>query len=273
MLCTRLGRLKGLGALGLALILGNTLAQGDLGSTVWLAQWVAQGFILAEVLRRSWDLNRTLGSAVLIALALQVSMLGVWAMQREEAPWSLLTQSMEAALRQALEHYGQGAMTEQEMGRIRQAIPGVSRMAVVFLPGVFASTNLLLQWWTLLVCRRFPVIRAGLRPGPQRLDEWGMPYHWVWLTILAGTLLLLPVEMAGAVGINVLIFMSSVHFLQGIAVISNFFRQKQVPPLLRGIVYALIFVQQILLLAVAAIGLFDLWFDFRRRWAGPALRA
>jgi uncharacterized protein YybS (DUF2232 family) len=110
-------------------------------------------------------------------------------------------------------------------------------------------------------------------PRLERLDEWGIPYPWVWVTILGGLLLLVPVEDLGAVGVNLLIFMGSVHFLQGMAVLSNLFRQRRVPPFFRGAVYALVFLQQVLLLVVAAIGLFDLWFDFRKRWGSPTLRA
>lgn len=270
----RLGRIRGMGALGLGLILSNGLTQGGLGGAVWSGQWAAQGFILAEVMNRSRSLNRAVGSAVLISLALQICLLGIWALQRAESPWSLLSQSMETAFRQGMELYGHGSMTTQESAKIKEGISRASSLVVVLLPGIFASTNLLLQWWTLLVCRRFPLIWARAKPaGPERLDEWGIPYPWVWVTILGGVLLLLPVEILGAVGVNLLIFMGSVHLLQGMAVVSNVFRQRRVPPFFRGVVYALVFLQQVFLLVVAAIGLFDLWFDFRKRWGGPTLRA
>lgn len=262
-----------MGALGLGLILSNALSQGGLGGAVWSGQWAAQGFILAEAMHRSRSLNRTMGSAVLISLALQITLLGIWALQKAESPWSLLTQSMETAFRQAMALYGHGTMTTEDLAKMEEGISRASRLLVVILPGILASTNLLLQWWTLLVCRRFPLAWGGAKPGPERLDEWGMPYPWVWVTILGGGLLLLPVEILGAVGVNLLILMGSLHLLQGMAVISNLFRQRRVPPFLRVVVYVLAFLQQVLLVAIAAIGLFDLWFDFRKRWGSPTLRA
>lgn len=271
-LYTHLGRLRGLGVLGLGLVLTNTMSQAGVGSALWSGQWAAQGLVLGEVMRRSWTLNRAMGSAVLVSLVLQISLLGIWSLQRAETPWSLLTQSVETAFRQVFELYAQGAVGREEMGRMQEGISRVSRLLVVLLPGIFASTNLLLQWWTLLVCRRFSLIWAADRPGPERLDEWGIPYHWVWVTILGGLLLLVPVEISGAVGMNLVLFMGSVHLLQGVAVLSNLFRQRGVPPFLRGVVYAFVFFQQVLLLAVAALGLFDLWFDFRKRWARPTLQ-
>jgi len=271
---THLGRIRGMGALGLGLILSNGLSQGGLGGAVWSGQWAAQGFILAELMNRSRSLNRAVGGTVLISLALQSCLLGIWALQRAESPWSLLTQSMETAFRQGMELYGYGSMTTEESARMKEGISRASSLVVVLLPGIFASTNLMLQWWTLLVCRRFPLIWGWAKPSRlERLDEWGIPYPWVWVTILGGLLLLVPVEDLGAVGVNLLILMGSVHFLQGMAVVSNLFRQRKVPPFFRGVVYALVFLQQVLLLVVAAIGLFDLWFDFRKRWGSPTLRA
>jgi len=37
-----------------------------------------------------------------------------------------------------------------------------------------------------------------------------------------------------------------------------------VPPLFRSLAYVVLVLQPVLLLGVAAFGLFDLWFDFRR---------
>jgi hypothetical protein len=268
-----LGRLRAVGALGLSLVATSLLSHGSMGAAIWLGQWVAQGPVLAELLGRSWSLSRAMGTVVLVSLGLQGALLGIWALQSAEAPWSLVGRSMEAAFQRAMELYGQGGMTPDETARMKEGASRVARLAVALAPGVFASTNLFLHWWTMILCRRFPLLWRAGRPGPERLDEWGIPYQLVWVTILGGVLLLLPVEMLGALGGNLLIFMGSVHLLQGMAVLANLFRKRSIPPFLRGMVYALVFLQQFLLLAVAAMGLFDLWFDFRKRWGSPTLRA
>lgn len=268
-----LGRLWAIAALGLPLLIMHLALEGMAGSALWLGQWVALGPILVETLARPWDLNRAMAAALLATLGLQGSLLGFWAMEEGAAPWTLLAQNMEAAFQQALGLYGQGAMTAEEMTRMRAGASRLAQVAVVVVPGVFVSMDLLLHWWSLLVCRRFPALWGGVAPGPERLDEWGIPYPWVWVTILGGVLVLLPVEILGAVGINLLIAMGSAHLLQGIAVVASVFRQRRVPPFFRGLVYAAVFLQQVFLLAVVAIGLFDVWFDFRKRWGTPTFRA
>ena len=53
-------------------------------------------------------------------------------------------------------------------------------------------------------------------------------------------------------------------FFQGLGIVSFFFERKKVPRFLKILLYSLIALQQLALLAVIGIGLFDMWFDFRK---------
>ena len=55
-----------------------------------------------------------------------------------------------------------------------------------------------------------------------------------------------------------------VYFLQGIAVVSYFFEKKRFPRMLRLFLYSLIALQQIILLFIIGLGLFDMWLNFRK---------
>jgi hypothetical protein len=75
--------------------------------------------------------------------------------------------------------------------------------------------------------------------------------------------------MAGAgpsrvVGLNLLALAAVVYFVQGLAITAFYLERLRVPRPLRLVGYALLGAQQYLSLAVAAVGLFDLWIDFRR---------
>jgi uncharacterized protein YybS (DUF2232 family) len=48
------------------------------------------------------------------------------------------------------------------------------------------------------------------------------------------------------------------------AIVSFFFEKKQVPRLFKILLYTLIALQQLVLIAVIGIGLFDMWFNFRK---------
>ena len=63
---------------------------------------------------------------------------------------------------------------------------------------------------------------------------------------------------------NGLLILLTVYFFQGIAIVSYFFEKKRFPRLLRLLLYSLIAVQQILLLFVIGLGIFDMWLNFRK---------
>jgi uncharacterized protein YybS (DUF2232 family) len=48
------------------------------------------------------------------------------------------------------------------------------------------------------------------------------------------------------------------------AIVSFYFEKKQVPRFFRILLYTLIALQQLALIAVIGIGLFDMWFNFRK---------
>ena len=86
----------------------------------------------------------------------------------------------------------------------------------------------------------------------------------VWGAIASGVLLLLPNLAAKTVGLNGLAVLTIVYFFQGMAIVAYFLQKKQVPRIARVVLYGLIALQQILMLAVAGVGFFDTWFNFRK---------
>lgn len=65
-------------------------------------------------------------------------------------------------------------------------------------------------------------------------------------------------------GLNGLLILLVVYFLQGIAVVSYYFEKKRFPRALRLFLYTLIAVQQFVLLLVIGLGIFDMWLNFRK---------
>ncbi len=63
---------------------------------------------------------------------------------------------------------------------------------------------------------------------------------------------------------NIFLVICFIYLLQGLAIVSFFFQIKNVPNFFRFLFYFLIAVQQILMIPIAAIGLFDIWVDFRK---------
>jgi len=241
------------------------LLSGEGGSS-WLLLWSAMGPIFVESFSRWKTLERAMGMALLMTVGFQVLLLILRGLEANMAPWTLLSKGMERALMQTLQVYEAMGMDEQSLQRLRSATPEMARTLTALIPGLAVVMNLMIHWWTLLLQRRFFPRWGWPMWGPPALSDWRMPDVWVWATIAGGILLLMPGRLAPFVGANLLMLMGALHFLQGLGVVHRFFDRKGLPPFLRGIFYALIFFQQVLLLGVAMVGLFDIWIDFRSRW-------
>jgi uncharacterized protein YybS (DUF2232 family) len=103
--------------------------------------------------------------------------------------------------------------------------------------------------------------RFTLQP---EFSAWLCPDRLVWAGILGGFLILTKNSVLVIIGINMVILLAAIYFLQGIAIISFFFKKRSVPLGLRVMGYTLIGIIQVLPILVAALGLFDIWIDFRK---------
>lgn len=107
---------------------------------------------------------------------------------------------------------------------------------------------------------------ADKLPGvtqPESFHEFRNPEALVWVVIAAGFALLLPYSDVNRIALNLLIVAGFVYFLQGLAVTLAFFQRMAVPGLVRVIFWLFLAFQPYMVLAIAVIGIFDIWGDFR----------
>ena len=243
------------------------MADGASSGWIWVIQWVAMGPIFVVAMNRVRTLDRALAIALLTTLGLQIFLLLIRSVSGGISPWTLVERSIEASIQRAFVVYGEMGLVPEEMTISEGSISNLSRAIALIVPGSIIAVDTLLYWWTLLV-QRWVMGLSGIQgPGPKVLRTWGLPYPWVWVTIMGGVLTVLPVGGLGWIGVNLLIVMGTLHFLQGIGVLSTFFHNRDVPAFIRGIFYFLVCFQQVVLLGVIILGMFDIWFDFRKRWA------
>jgi hypothetical protein len=124
----------------------------------------------------------------------------------------------------------------------------------------------------LLVLANAAMLRGYLvRRDPGWLDggefervRW--PFALAVAFVLAGLAVLSPPLRTGAY--NVLLVVAFFFALQGLAVVAFYAHRLAAPPLLRWAVLLLVVVNPWAPQILALIGLFDIWFDFRK-WAEP----
>jgi uncharacterized protein YybS (DUF2232 family) len=247
----------GLSALSLALLLGG------LQSIVFFAEYGVMALTMAEAIRRRWSVEKILLVATAVPLAATaLVMAGLFS--SADVNLSAMRQHFERELSQTLPQYLAEEGGEVD-GDLRTYIQEALTVVVRLLPSLFiisTAAGALINYSVVrLLWRRME--DQTLFPDLQ-LGQWKAPEFCVWVLIAGGLCSFMPLPSLRLVGLNVLLLVSLVYLIQGLCVMVFYLHKASVHPLFRGIAYLFLVIQPLLLLGVAAFGLFDLWFDFRR---------
>jgi uncharacterized protein YybS (DUF2232 family) len=96
------------------------------------------------------------------------------------------------------------------------------------------------------------------------LVRWSAPDWLIWVLLTTGFGLFIPVDALSTIALDLFICVAAVYFCQGLAIMAFYFKVLAMPPLARGLIYFVTIVQPVLAALVCAVGIFDLWIDFRR---------
>jgi uncharacterized protein YybS (DUF2232 family) len=96
------------------------------------------------------------------------------------------------------------------------------------------------------------------------LVRWSTPDWLIWVLLTTGFGLFIPVAALSTIALDLFVCVVAVYFCQGLAIMAFYFKVLAMPPLARGLIYFVTIVQPVLAALVCAVGIFDLWIDFRR---------
>lgn len=227
--------------------------------------------IFAIMVGLLFSLLGRLRSVELLVTAVAAAMLGSAAglLLHLYGSWAAMTQDFRASL---IENLTAATRVHEKMGfpqesldALRERTPALVEQMLQLLPGLlFVSLCLIVLLNILFLCRRFPERRAQWL-SLSTFREWKCPEPLVWAFIACGFALFVPTaEAVQIVALNILLVIGVCYFIQGLAILAFFFHKNNVPRFLRSATYVLIIFQQMFTVVVAALGLFDLWADFRR---------
>jgi len=96
------------------------------------------------------------------------------------------------------------------------------------------------------------------------LVRWSTPDWLIWVLLATGFGLFIPVGALSTIALDLFVCVAAVYFCQGLAIMAFYFKVLSMPPAARGLIYFVTIVQPVLAALVCAVGIFDLWIDFRR---------
>ncbi len=268
--CFRLGGMQGLAALAVAFLVASGILN-LLGRSANMSAFIMIGFtgvMLSETLKRRYSLEKTFTLASLTLFFCGVGFVLYYASQAGVAPWRMVEMYIEGTIKENLKLYAQMNISEDQITVIRENTMEITRFFTDIFPALTLSGAILTVWLNVLAGRSLLRRHIGKFPDFGDLALWKAPEKLVWLLIVSGSMTLAPIQILDTAGVNILIVCCLIYLFQGLAITSFFFRHKQVPVIFRWLFYVLIVVQQYMVILVIAVGLSDMWIDFRKRMTG-----
>ncbi|MEO5345715.1 MAG: YybS family protein [Magnetococcus sp. YQC-9] len=222
--------------------------------------------LAAHMIRSGWKISQCLAAAFLLGVgALLLFFLWTLVVGIDfQADTALKLDAFKTNVLATIAKKGGDAVV---LADARTMLEPILAMLALLLPGFVVS-----GWFMLhavnLFSARFLVRKWGgeqLFAG-EDLTEWRPPFQLVWVVIGSGVLAYGASGFSKLLGANLFLLLSILYFLQGMAIVQAGFRRYAVSGLLRTLFYLALFFWHQVVMFVTALGLFDIWVDFRERF-------
>lgn len=254
-------------AIGSAVMLITLLVLSVMGDHTATLLYILQSGLMSILLPMFYIRGKNLAKAIactvaiiFLVIALVAIGYGVWTGTDLQA---YILKGIETSIDQAISVYEKQGLKGDELQMVTQGM----KQAGAFMGRVFPALMLvgLAAIASLNMMALFRIAEKLLPqlPEPDSFHNFKNPEILVWVVIAAGFSMLLPYPAASRVALNLLIVTGFTYFLQGLAVILSFFRKVSVPGLARIIFWLFLAFQPYMALAIAILGIFDIWGDFR----------
>jgi len=238
-------------------------AGGVEGLGAYLLQFGLVALLLPWLLRRGVAWDRAVAITVLTVVAVAATTLLLVAARGGQSIPQLVDAYVASEVDQARTFLDTSQLPTAQQREMEAFLADFARFLGQAYAGIATVACTLMVLLTVWCLSRLTGREQPLAGPPFR--TWKAPEKLVWVLIVAGFLQVFAPGMAGAIGLNLLVVLILVYYLQGLAVVTHLFERRQLPALMRGAAYFLILFVSPLPLMVAGVGLFDLWIDFRKK--------
>ena len=230
---------------------------------VFIAALLIIGFSLGELLGSHVSIEKTmLVTCGLVFLGGAVSLF-IYSAVTGHSLSADFSQSVSLNREFMLQLYRNMGMPAESIREFERFLNEIQRIVVRILPALMITTTLLVIWINVLLGRYLLKSRPPGYAHYGSLNLWQAPDYLIWGVIGFGLLMLIPDDVPKTIGLNGLITLMMVYFFQGVAIVSFFFEKKQVPRYVKVMLYALLVLQEVLLVVIL-IGFIDVWANFRK---------
>ncbi|MDD5475444.1 MAG: DUF2232 domain-containing protein [Syntrophales bacterium] len=263
---SRMGRVRGLIFFAIVLLVLSWLLESigaPVTSSVFLV-FGSLGLILSELLRRELSIEKTIAFATVALLVMVFVAMSYHGIISGRKPWVLAQEQVVRTVRENIDYYADTGVSADKIEMVRERESELTALMSALMPSLIITGCAFIVWLNIIAGSILFRKRNMWYPAFGDLSRWKLPERLVWAVAVAFICLLLPLRGLVLTGLNGIIILSFLYMLQGFAIMAHFFKVKKIPPFIKIALYAIVLMQQLLLLPVALLGLIDVWADFRK---------
>jgi len=248
------------------IVLGTTTllvaAFGIQAGALYLLQCGVIALMLPELLVKGYGAARAIAwttATNLVVIALAALAYGNGSGQNIHV---LATKEISASIAQAITIYQNAGIKGDDLALIKQSMTMVGAVVTRIYPALLTIVLIMTTSANLALVKR-SAGRTGLELNIGSFNDFRNREPLIWLLIAAGFAMLAGTPIITTPALNVLVIVTALYFLQGLAVILTIIARQAFVGVLRAMLFLMLVFQPYLAALVAAFGIFDLWGDFR----------
>lgn len=248
-----------------ATALGIGAAFGFKLGLFYLFSYGLLAMVMAEMINRRTAVERTVACAAAASFLSSVALVWFIAQTPVFEAYAAMKEQVAAMIELTAQAYMESGVSAEQIELITENTQWIAHWVVLLMPGSIVAGYLMMSLANYIgykaIQRRWPFLPL---PDPQPILLWAPPEKAVFLAIAAGGMSMIPGTVIRPLGLNLLILVVTLYSLSGFCIIQHFFIRSRFPFFVRWTAYILLLLQPFLISGIALLGLFDLWFDFRK---------
>ncbi|WP_223922613.1 YybS family protein [Geobacter sp. AOG2] len=239
-----------------------TAVFGVNAAAVYLLQCGIIALVLPELLLRGYGAARTIAWTTGVSVAVLAAAAFIFTQVSGLNLHQSLSGEISTSISRALALYEKSGVKGEDLSMVKQSMDLAAALVIRIYPSLVTILLGIVAGCNLALIRR-PAFLMGYRFQLGDFRELRLPEPLVWVLIVAGFAMLVPSLLVTIPALNLLVIMTTLYFLQGLAVILAIIARQAFTGIIRVFLWVMLLVQPYLAAFVAAIGIFDIWGDFR----------
>jgi uncharacterized protein YybS (DUF2232 family) len=266
----REGRKAGIIAMGAAAALVAVIVSGQAVFVMFFLSFGLMALGISEGMMRRLRPEQTILAGGLLPLAALIAVLTPLLLKAGKNPATLTEDYLRTSITGAQQLYIQLGLSD-----VAQMLASISDKMIYYLvrlsPGILLSTTLFQAaccygMARTILRRKYPALPVLDKPS---FAEWHAPDPWVWgliatLGLVASGLIGKVESVAFIIGLNLALIYLLVYTAQGAALVEFWLRKVKIAVVWRSFAHTIILTLPPLIAVVIALGVVDIWADFRK---------